>query len=41
MNITLMAEEPYYHLKLISGKHPYPERVVEDVWFLGKKLEVQ
>lgn len=40
VDITTLAEEPYYHLKLVKGRHPMPERVVEDVWFRGK-VEVQ
>jgi len=41
VDITTMGEELYYHLKLISGRHPHSERVVDDLWFRGKKLEVQ
>jgi DNA repair ATPase RecN len=41
VDITVQAEEPYYHLKLISGWYSMSTRVVEDVWFRGKKSEFQ
>jgi hypothetical protein len=41
VDITIMAEEPYFHLKLLKGRHPMPTRVVGDVWFWDKKSEVQ
>jgi hypothetical protein len=36
IDITILAEEPYYHLRLVKGRHKHSERVVEDVWFRGK-----
>jgi len=36
IDITILAEEPYYHLRLVKGRHKYSERVVEDIWFRGK-----
>lgn len=41
VDITIMAEEPYYHLKLVSGWYSMPTRVVDSMWFRGKKVETQ
>lgn len=36
VDTTILAEEPYYHLKLVKGRHSMPTRVVYDIWFLEK-----
>lgn len=38
--ITLIADEPYYHLKLVQGKHLFAKyRVVDSTWF-DRKTQV-
>lgn len=40
-DICILAEEPYFHLELVQGKHPFADHwVVDEYWFEGK-IEVK
>jgi len=40
-DITILADEPYYHLKLVQGKNALEKQVVDSTWFDRKNQVVR